>query len=672
MLNRLVEQVAENGMDANIAQLCVDVFEYENALLFIDNVCEAATPSLSEMLGVSLDPPPAGMRLVAHSNLALYTTHEPDANEMPVLRLLTALRSMTERERAAHDNSEKLGAMKDNFLANMSHEIRTPLNGIIGMTRMLMESRGLTVEHRQHLSIVHDCGFQLLDLINDILDYSKMSVGGLGLDRSAFDLRECVESAHDVVALKARDKDLVTSFCIDPNVPLLVLGDGKRLRQVLVNLLSNAVKFTVTGSVTTRVRLMGRGDGTAHVRYTRRAPPAAESIIFDGSALSETHWCDHAESETPPVAAPQDHYIVQISVEDTGVGIPRDQHTLIFDAFAQVTDTVEKGYEHEGGTGLGLAISKQLVVLMKGTLTVWSDVGVGSIFTVQMPLEENALAIASTEIPDNYTRALNCKSALVVDDNAVNRLSCCHMLLGWGMKPYACASGDEALMYLNGGFPADIAFIDICMPNMGGVELAGRIKLSHPELPLVALSSIGDTFDATPDTFKQRMVKPVKSSHLLNVCIRLLSTETVIGGMSTRTRVVRDVCVLVVDDFVHNQTVACTQLAKLGCKDVQVAGNGLEAVEACRRKKFDLVLMDIKMPLCDGYTATAHIHEMFPNTADRPYIIAMTALVLPENRLRCQRAGMDGYLSKPLSLDELETMLDVIVERDAEDEKKDV
>jgi len=672
----------------SVADTLIHVLRVPYAAIVVRNVCVSATDTLKSLKHAVVTDAPTDasgtpLRCIAYKSATLYVGGKPHSYETPMLHVFVAMYFMSEREQQRFKNVPQVTSMKDNFLANISHEIRTPLNGIIGMTRLLMECT-MTTEQRQHLRIVHDCGFQLLDLINDILDYSKMSVGGLGLEKQSFDVRKCIESAYDVVALKAREKELDISYFINPTVPLLVLGDGKRLRQVVVNLLSNAVKFTTQGTVITRVRVKEKLTCNPGIQYQdyREGSPSARCTIFYTGALGSPPRTENAKpdiveelsknepsdtSSTMPVDS--NYYMLEISVTDTGSGIPQEKLQLIFEAFSQVSHIQENGFEHAGGTGLGLAICKQLTTLMHGTVEVSSVVGEGSTFTVCVPLQENPNGNSKTQLPENYVRAMTNKIALVVDDNPVNRLTCCHLLMGWGMKPFSCASGDEALMYIE-ATSVDIAFLDVCMPGMGGVELATRIRAKNADIPIVALSSIGDTFEDPSSSFSTRLVKPVKAQALLHVCVSLLSTDAtcvVIG--SVPPTVVRDVSVLVVDDFIHNQTVACTQLAKLGCRDVHVASNGLDAVKACRNRTFDLVLMDIKMPICDGYTATVHLHELFPNQRERPYIIAMTAMVLDADRRKCQEVGMDGYLSKPLSLDELEIMLDVVSEKANEDKR---
>jgi len=608
--------------------------------------------------------------------------------------LLIALqrqRTMFTEHKKLIENAHSVSMAKDAFLANMSHEIRTPLNGIIGMTRLLMESQ-MTAEHREFLTVVHECGFQLLDIINDILDYSKMACGRVRLNPVCFDLRECIETSYDVISLKAREKDLDVSYWIDPSVPMLLTGDMKRLRQVIVNLLSNAVKFTSQGTIKTTVRIGDVGDYASGEEEqekeasfnssTTSSPDVlksrSQSMIFDSGRLCQsriTPGFQEGDGCTTPLlyslssleesnggntdTTTEDICVLRFEVEDSGIGIPEDKWLEVFDPFSQVDSSLTRGHE---GTGLGLPICKQLTSLMHGKLWVERsspETGTTIIFTVALKQRNQKAG----ELPDRYIHMLHDKQVLVVDDNATNRMLLCNSLLVWGMKPFVCSSAEEAMLYLRSGGTFHMAFIDVRMPRISGVQLAEAIrKISN--IPMVALSSIGDAFDDPCRCFIQTLVKPVKASMLFNVCVTVLQPER----KQKKTDIVmtshRDTLqILVVDDFLHNQTVALKLLQRLGHQNVDVANNGEEAVRMVQATRYDAVLMDLKMPVCDGVEATRRIMEMAPDASNRPYIIAMTAMVMERDRERCLEAGMDAYLSKPLSLDELETMFEVIHSR---------
>jgi PAS domain S-box-containing protein len=561
-----------------------------------------------------------------HVAVIIYKTLYPEGNGkyglIGAIVDITSQKNSQDSLRHAKDMAENANNAIGKFVAIMSHEIRTPMNGIIGMTDLALDI-SISQEQRKYLENVKYAANSLLEIINNVLDFSKIEAGKIEIENIRFDLLNLVENAVQLFAPKCHENDIELLMHVDQDMPRYFYGDPRQISQILINLLSNAVKFTQQGEISLTVHY--------------------ERIKFDSEKIKTIFF-----------------------VNDTGIGIPENKINYIFDNFTQVDQSTTRVY---GGTGLGLSIAKSLAENMDGDLCVSSTLGKGSSFAFNVDL----IVLEDEKIKEIFSESLSIKKAIIVDDNKTNCDFLSELLSQWNISAVACANAIDGLSLINyereKGVAFDILFIDYKMPYMDGIEMIKKIRfdMGMSEIPVVLMASQSFSNSAN-NVFNKLNIgfvlnKPFKINDLFEGI-----KNTVQNKANMETSEKRDenlplkserYNVMVVEDNPVNKLIVKEYLTRLGC-DVIIASDGFEGVEKYQSNKIDLIFMDIHMPRMDGLSATKKIRELEIGKKQIP-IVALTADAMPGDREKCLNAGMDHYISKPFTIDDLKDAITILL-----------
>lgn len=522
----------------------------------------------------------------------------------------------------------KIQKERANFISKQSHSIRSPLNGIIGMIT-LMYSTDLTHAQIEYLDMLKECSVTLMSIVNDILDFSKLEEGKMILNIEEMNLRECIESTSNIILSKVYEKNIEYIPNINKDIPIYILSDYNRIKQILLNLLYNSVNFTNNGYIYINISKIYEIE---YKKYIEKYRKSNKDIIIN-----------------------KEDVFLKVDVIDTGHGIKAEDFPNLFKSYVQLkTDNLNQG------TGLGLIISKELVELLNGCIWLdWSEIDKGARFCFVFKTQKSNTGNNELDIIKNEEILQN-KKVLVVDDNMYNRISLVNILQKWGMQAVSFSSGKEALISCN-FIEYDMGLIDICMPDMDGNELIANIKEKGKKIPLIALSSIGK--EHISEDFIAYQIKPIKELKLKQTCIDTLyrspidNVDVIIEKRKTllnNSKIETSIPILIAEDIYINRQVIIKFLKNLGYQNVTEAYNGKECLSYVYKKDYSIILMDIRMPVMDGVEALSGINEYYKNKPNKPYVIAVTAYGQKETYIEL---GFDDYISKPIDITYLDLCL---------------